>query len=431
MAKPNPNKNKNQGGRVNYSKQNRQKEKAIATDSVGAKVVSPTINSLSLANNELNITLTAYDTWFFRESRPHDAVGASELSSLFPPPIRTVAGALRTLIGDQLKINWQTLQSATQPDFNFVAELGDAKGLGELQINGPWINFKGQCLYPAPLYLMKKEHELKRLAPGSVVRCDLGSVRLPTLPEGSRGFKALEQRWITVEGMRRCLEGLVPTDKIYTSDDLFSHEARLGIARDNVTRSVEDGKLYQTQHLRLKDEVSVGLWVKNLSTVAKTVLTQPNTLLRLGGEGRMAALETQEQAQALPFVNAKANAKVERFVLHFLTPADFEGEMFPKGFKKTMLDGETVWEGVINTIEVRIVSAVLGKVHREGGWDMQKHQPSPVKSYIPSGSAWFCRAVDSELTWETLNTQLHGHCIGVDGAYGRGQVLLGTLKDNK
>ena len=428
MAKSN--KNKNQGGGVNYAKQTRQKEKAVAANSIGTKVAAPSLKGEDLASDALNITLTAYDTWFFRESRPHDAVGASELSSLFPPPIRTLAGALRTLIGDQLAINWQTLQSATQPDFNFVAELGDAKGLGELQINGPWINFKGQRLYPAPLYLMQKGDEIKRLAPGSVVRCDLGLVRLPALPEGSQGFKALEQRWITAEGMRRCLEGLVPTDKIYTSDHLFSHEARLGIARDNVTRSVEDGKLYQTQHLRLKEDVSVGLLVKNLSTVAKDILTQPNTLLRLGGEGRMAALEAQEQAQALPFVNAKANAKVESFVLHFLTSADFEGAMFPKDFEKTTFDGATVWQGDINAIGVRIVSAVVGKVHREGGWDMQKHQPSPVKSYIPAGSAWFCRAVDAELTWETLNTQLHGQCIGVDSAYGRGQILLGSWQDN-
>ena len=429
MAKPNK-KNNSQGGRVNYSKQNRKKEKTVAAP-FGTKIIAPSLKGEDLASDALNITLTAYDTWFFRESRPHDAVGASELSSLFPPPIRTLAGALRTLIGDQLEINWQTLQSATQPDFNFISELGDAKGLGELQINGPWINFKGQRLYPAPLYLMQKGEEKIRLAPGSIVRCDLGSVRLPALPEGSQGFKNLEQHWITAEGMRRCLEGEVPTDKIYTSDDLFSHEARLGIARDNVTRSVEDGKLYQTQHLRLKEDVSVGLLVKNLSAVAKAILTLPNTLLRLGGEGRMAALEAQAQAQALPFVNAKANAKVENFVLHFLTPADFEGEMFPKDFKKTMLDGETVWQGDINDIGVRIVSAVLGKVHREGGWDMQKHQPSPVKSYIPAGSAWFCQAIDSELTWETLNTQLHGQCIGVDSAYGRGQVLLGSWQDNK
>ena len=428
MAKPN--KNKNQGGRVNSSKQNRQKEKAIAAGVVETKIVAPSLKGEDLASDALNITLTAYDTWFFRESRPHDAVGASELSSLFPPPIRTLAGALRTLIGDQLEINWQTLQSATQPDFNFVSELGDAQGLGELSLNGPWINVDGQRLYPAPLYLMQKGEEILRLAPGSIVRCDLGAVRLPALPKGSQGFKALEQRWITVEGMRRCLEGHVPTDKIYTSDDLFSHEARLGIARDNATRSVEEGKLYQTQHLRLKEKVSIGLLVKNLSSVTKDSLSAPNTLLRLGGEGRMAALETQQQAQVIPFANQKGKAKIKSFVLHFLTPADFEGQMFPESFEKTTFEGATVWQGVINAIGVRIVSAVVGKVHREGGWDMQKHQPSPVKSYIPAGSAWFCQTLDAELTWDILKTQLHGQCIGVDSAYGRGQILLGSWQDN-
>ncbi|MEI8210006.1 MAG: type III-B CRISPR module-associated Cmr3 family protein, partial [Methylococcales bacterium] len=214
MAKPN--KKNNQGGRVNYSKQNLQKEKVVSANANVAKAVVPSSKSVSLATNELNITLTAYDTLFFRESRPHDAVGASELSSLFPPPIRTLAGALRTLIGDQLDINWTTLKSSTQADFNFVAELGDAQGLGELCLNGPWINVDEQRLYPAPLYLMQKGNELKRLAPGSSVRCDLGTVRLPALPEGSQGFKNLEQHWITDDGMRRCLEGHVPTDKIYT-----------------------------------------------------------------------------------------------------------------------------------------------------------------------------------------------------------------------
>ncbi len=46
------------------------------------------------------------DTWFFRESRPFGTVGGSELTSLFPPPARTVAGAIRTLIGENANINW-------------------------------------------------------------------------------------------------------------------------------------------------------------------------------------------------------------------------------------------------------------------------------------------------------------------------------------
>ena len=53
------------------------------------------------------INFEPVDSWFFRESRPHDAAGAAQLSSLFPPPIRTLAGAFKTLIGNSLGINWQ------------------------------------------------------------------------------------------------------------------------------------------------------------------------------------------------------------------------------------------------------------------------------------------------------------------------------------
>ena len=40
------------------------------------------------------------DTWFFRQARPHGSMGNSELGSQFPPPVRTLLGALRTAIGD-------------------------------------------------------------------------------------------------------------------------------------------------------------------------------------------------------------------------------------------------------------------------------------------------------------------------------------------
>ncbi|MEN9847352.1 MAG: hypothetical protein RL368_92, partial [Pseudomonadota bacterium] len=29
---------------------------------------------------------SAFDTWFFRESRPFDSVGGNDLSGVFPPP---------------------------------------------------------------------------------------------------------------------------------------------------------------------------------------------------------------------------------------------------------------------------------------------------------------------------------------------------------
>jgi CRISPR-associated protein Cmr3 len=418
MAKPN--KKKPQGQKINYKKQQRQEDKQeqqLETRQMAVQACS---------DGELTLQLQAYDTWFFRESRPHDAVGASELSSLFPPPVRTLAGALRTFLGDQVNIDWQTLQ-CKENDFDFEQNLGNAEHLGQLQLNGPWICYKDQRLYPAPLYLMEQEQIVERLTAGKPVRCDLGSVRLPVLPEGCRpGFKNLEQRWLNAAEMLKCLNGEVPEAKnIISSDDLFSHEARLGIARDNSQRKVLDGKLYQTRHLRLKDDVHIELKAKNLPPFLIEKIPTENAILRLGGEGRMASIETSLTTQLLPFAKAKQS---ETLLIHFITPADFNGHMFPENFTKTEHQGKTVWKGVLNDIELIIEAAVIGKAHREGGWDMQKHQPRPVKSYIPSGSAWFCRLAQ-HYDWQTLQTQLQGQCIGIDSAYGRGQILLGHWQD--
>lgn len=393
----------------------------------------PQSNELTTcAPNQMTFRLAACDTWFFRESRPHDAVGASELASLFPPSIRTLAGALRTYFGEQIGIDWQTL-SCVIPGFDFQSALGGPDDLGQLQLNGPWIMLDGKRLYTAPLYLMHGSKEgqpdLQRLQPGQSVHCDLGDVRLPQLPIGIKGYKTLEQRWLTAEGMAQCLNGHTPVlDEIIAPEQLFSHEARLGIARDNTHRKVLEGKLYQTRHIRIQDTVTIELEAQGLDSQLIEQLDkhdQPN-LLRLGGEGRMASLERCSSREALPFAKSKT---AETVLLHFLTPADFNGQWYPDGFQCIEHNGLTLWQGQLNGIELSIEAAVIGKVHREGGWDMQNHRPRPVKSYLPAGSAWFCR-LPHPLDWQILTEKLHGQCIGNDTALGRGQILLGHWLDS-
>jgi len=419
MAKGSKKSKKGQKPKVNHRQQQRQKEK------VEKQEIAQKQGRQACADNELNLHLWAFDTWFFRESRPHDAAGASELSSLFPPPIRTLAGALRTYMGDAMGINWKTMQ-CNDSDFDFEKCLGNAEHLGELKLTGPWVNYNGQRLYPAPAYLMQKEQDIKRLVIGQAVRCDLGTVRLPQMSEGCVGYKNLEQQWITGSGMRACLEGNTPkTYEIKTLADLLSYEPRLGIARDNQQRKVIDGKLYQTQHIRLQDEVSIELNVQQLEAELMENLNQSEQVsIRLGGEGRIAHLDIENEREAFPF----STLKQPTFCIHFISPADFAGEMFPKNFKEQQVDGETVWRGELKGIGFDIVAAVIGKAHREGGWDMKNHQPRPVKSYSPAGSTWFCRLTDKEDITK-LNELLHGQCIGLDTAYGRGHILLGQWSD--
>jgi CRISPR-associated protein Cmr3 len=381
------------------------------------------------AAGEVTLQVQACDTWFFRESRPHDALGFSELASLFPPPVRTLAGALRTYIGERIGIDWQTLTSPL-PDFDFAAALGGSDCLGRLQLNGPWIVHQGQRLYPAPLYLMHQGTDIQRLRVGKPVRCDLGHVRLPELAPGLKGYKTLEQRWLTGSGLAKCLNGGLPAhDEIVTSTQLFNHEARLGIARDNPSRKVQDGKLYQTRHLRIQDEVHIELDARQVDAALIESWLNPAypTMLRLGGEGRMASLVPHSQREPLP--RAEAATAAQTVLLHFITPADLNGEMFPEHFKKIERNGQTVWQGDINGLSLTIEAAVIGKVHREGGWDMRRHRPHAVKSYLPAGSAWFCRLAQPA-DWSTLGERLHGRCIGHDTAFGRGQLLLGHWHDS-
>ena len=65
-------------------------------------------------NETLHWRFDPLDTWFFREARGFETSGHNELSSLFPPPARTVAGALRTLIGEQQGADWARFPDADE-----------------------------------------------------------------------------------------------------------------------------------------------------------------------------------------------------------------------------------------------------------------------------------------------------------------------------
>src|SRR3990167_7397932 len=137
------------------------------------------------------LSFQALDTLFFRESRPFEAIGGSELSSLFPPPPRTLMGAVRTAIGDALGADWNLFGDAkenyTLPDGRKLYDLiGYGDKLGGLSLHGIWLTLNGERLYPAPLFLLQHGEEYKRLKIGEAKKGasnNLGNTRLPELPD--------------------------------------------------------------------------------------------------------------------------------------------------------------------------------------------------------------------------------------------------------
>lgn len=371
-------------------------------------------------SGHVTLSFSATDTLFFRESRPMESMG--ELQSVFPPPVRTLAGAIRTLIGEYKQVNWREFDK-NHPATTYI---GYGDDLGKLQFQGAWLALDGQRLYPAPLLLMQKDKTYYRLTLDTKgIWCDLGKqVRLPKLPDddNAKGSKPLENTWLTVDGVIAVLNGNKPETKhVKTIKDLFGRESRVGIGRNNASRTVEKGLLYQTQHIRPHQGLSIELDAKGLPNDMPS-----KAIIRLGGEGRTACIEAKKALDAFPSASVLSN-KLQGLLLYLLTPLHIQSQVknwqpLP-GFIREERDKQTVWVGTLNGIELELHGAITGKALREGGWDMATHQPRAVTSLIPAGSVFFCTAKNGDI--QTAINALHNTQIGELSAYGYGHLAAG------
>ena len=360
----------------------------------------------------------AFDSWFFRESRPFDSIGGAQLASHFPPPARTLAGAVRTSIGEFCGVNWH-LYNRGQGDHNGLRrQLGDARSFGSFQINGPYLLDDGERLYPVPLLLLEKGDQIVRLMPGDdEINCDLGRVRLPKLKRPLPGASPLENCWLTRVGMEVVLSGGIPTEEqIRRSNALWDGEDRVGIGRNTRQRGTIEGLLYQTRHVRPRPNVSVEVEVRGISDEF-----QPQDgVLRLGGEGRFSSFAVSDNVAPPLAVTPVESSKL---VLVLLTAANFcdsngNADWKPKEFQQH----GGGWRAIFNGVNVRLVSAILGKAVREGGWDMANNCPRPLQSLIPAGSCYFCE-VEGDAS--AVIAELNHRKFGEETELGRGEVAVG------
>lgn len=338
------------------------------------------------------LTLAFYpvDTWFFRESRPMESQGGTSLGNQFPPPPSTLMGALRTRIGDMFGVNWQDISA-------LPSWWGDSDHWGDLNLEGPWIRVEQEDYYPCPAHLLHSNNgettSYATLAPGDIVHCDLGRVRLPVLPAGTPlGCKPFEEHWLPRADFSALLGNKAPSGnlRLLSTDAMLANEYRLGIGIDANKRAVIEGQIYQTRHLRPRQELAVlvnlhGMPADQEEKFKQEILRQP--LLRLGGEGRMAEVRPvsspKDMSQGTPPSKAKLLAVT-------LAPMPVTGEQWPlPGFVKHRIQGQDCWQGELNGYPLTLLTMVSGKIRRQGGWDLKLHQPRPVQNQLPAGTVFY------------------------------------------
>lgn len=354
------------------------------------------------------IHFSPIDTWFFKEARPMGGFGGSEFSSTFPPPVRTLLGALRTYAGDFHGVKW----SAYPQEYPKLKEImGDAHSLGKLRCGGVFPLLGKKRLYPTPLHLVflgeGENCTFSIMEIGEAIECDLGKVCLPTLPKTPKDeprYKSVAElkSWIKEEDLLEILSGNIPNNlKLIDEKELFANESRVGIARDNEKRVVKESMLYQTRHIRLKEDVKV-----SFSLVGLEELNLPeNGVCRLGGEGRGAFFEIKTQTPLrLP---QKPKDAPRGVIVVLLTQA--------------LLDPKAPFGEVY-----KISSACVGKALREGGYDVKNNSSRTAQSYVPAGSVWFVELGANEA--EAFVQQWHGKQLGDEQELGRGLIACGYWK---
>lgn len=337
------------------------------------------------------------DSLFFREAKPFNAGEGGFLDSQFPPPAQTLSGAIRTAIGVAADVDWEKKDEVQQ----LLGAPGDDPA--PLSFAGPYLFRDGERLYPVPLNLLysKKAKTWARLTPScSPFVTDMGSQKLAKPEKPLEEAKAVEEGWLDASNMQKVFNGDVPTDFL-VADDVFLREARAGIGRDNKKSVVNEGQLYFTRHIRLKEGITFGMGVSGAENLPD------GCMVRLGGEGRLARIAVGNSPSILSTPAVVGQPK--GLVLTLLTHADFNGKVEP------------AWRDIHP--QFKLTTACIGKPVREGGWDYALRQPKVLKSLVPAGSCYFLEIDNDDLASVISKFKDNTH-IGQRTAFGYGEIAV-------
>lgn len=381
------------------------------------------------------VWLSLVDAWFFRDGRPYNEkeTNQTDVASQFPPSATSVVGAIRA--GLARGRGWN---GSGHWDAGLNTVLGDGfDNLGTLRFEGPFLIRDDMIpLVPAPLHMLGQPEKsngasepswkpVTLLTPSKeeeAILSDLGLVRLPVAAEQTNcsGLKEVTNQWITLPGLTAILRDELPSAaEIVAAGKLWKMEPRVGLKRDEVTRTAGEGALYSPRFVRLPRGVRLAVRVSGLPDETWQL---PN-LLPFGGEGRLAdcCLGKEWTWPTPPVVQPNAAGRVP-FTVTLLTPL-----MLPIT-ESNIVSPPKAGDALLGLEPSRIVSACVGKSSAVGGWDSLRREPLPLRPVLPAGSTWFCE-VDQD-AWPSVRAQ-HGQHIGDKTSFGYGQIVLGQWPDKK
>lgn len=219
---------------------------------------------------------------------------------------------------------------------------------------------------------------------------------LPVLAEATRG-KPAGGYWLCEAGWRKYLAGGVPAPAdLVGGSELWQIDPRVGVGLDAATRRASDGRLFSVQAVamverghrigtdpgdgkRIVSDYDVGF----LAGVSGSPLPEGGTL-RLGGDGRAAAVQPANLTLPEPDYQALTNARHCRLVL--TTPG-----IFPEGWRLPGMAVDGAFE--LGGVKGHVVCAAVPRAEVVSGWDLAHWQPKAAQRAAPAGSVYWIQGL--------------------------------------
>ena len=291
------------------------------------------------------------DTLFFRGAEPMNIGENHTATANFPPPVRTLKGALRTTILKQNKIPIDHYyDNDNKIDYELLKIIGPADKKAGFSVIGPLFELDKMVYVPAPYsWFFDKDDEKKdkvKIHKGIFINSPLIKTSLKKLFWTKGEQKELETlggKWISLNDLYS-QNNIIFRKEI---NDFYRMENRTGIALDS-NRSVREHHLYSFSHARLNKNV------KLIFGVDKDLPIADKGTLKLGAEQRFGLYS---KIPDIDFNNSGSGL--------FMSISQTAGT-------------EQANESIVAT----------GKIQYQGGWDMKKGFHKPMTGFFPPGSVF-------------------------------------------
>jgi CRISPR-associated protein Cmr3 len=321
----------------------------------------------------MKLRIDALDTLFFRNGKPFTSGEDVWANAQFPPLPSVLYGALHSAFLAELIRTWQKTPTTKTLTIKAMALQKEDDKL----------------LFPAPLDYVKIKGRKKDTGKGLLLKeriepelsnCPLNEL-LASTPE------------TIVEGLEGCcLDSDALTAYLHNQEDKIRYtelsrymksEPKIGIGRDNATRTAQDQMLYCAEMQRLEGDMQKGRKLLSLFVEYEGIRLPKQGILRLGGEGKAAAYAPSNAR--LP---AKPTLTGNRFKLYLASPAIFENGWRPAWLEPKKRNSQTVFEGTYRNLLLRLVTAIIGKPLFAGGFSVEHGRPKPMRKAVPAGSVY-------------------------------------------